>query len=118
MGVNPGRLKNRVTVLHGAPTNTPAGTDTVWTVVNTLWAGVTQVSASGTARYQQAGYSEVTHEVLLRAGPTFTLGTTLFRHADLTLQPAAPPITKGHLITIPCRVIPAVSTGEEGYGSS
>ena len=117
MGVNPGQLRRRITVLHGATTNTPAGTDTVWTVVDTLWAGVTQVSATGAARYQQAGYSEVTHEVLLRAGPTFTLGGTLFRSGGLTLQPAAPPTAKGHLITIPCRSIPPVNT-EEGYGSS
>lgn len=102
MSINPGNLRHRIKVLEANRIITPGGTSTLWDEVDARWAAVTPVSASGAAKYSTAGVSEVTHEVMLRAGLSVTLGGTLFKHNSMILQPQAPPIVLGERITIPC----------------
>lgn len=113
MPVNPGRLKERITVLSGAVRNTPGGAVTDWEYQTRVWAAVAQVGAAGAGKYQQAGYTDITHELTLRAGTTLTLGRTLVKWRGLTLQPATPPRAADHsgrFVTIACR---EVNDGED-----
>jgi len=116
--VNPGRLRHRVEVLDGTRVNTVGGPTTNWDTLGFVWAAVVQVDASGAARYSQAGYTNVTHEVTLRAGPSVTLGKTLFRWRHRELQPIAPPTTvdnRGRYVRVACR---EVNDGESHAGTS
>lgn len=120
MPVNPGRLRHRVEVLEGHRVNTPVGPETTWDTHGAVWAAVSQVGASGAARYAQAGYSNVTHEVTLRAGPSLSLAATRFRWRGRELEPVAPPTevdNRGRWVLIACR---EVNDGENlaGPGSS
>lgn len=108
MPVNPGRLRHRVELLLGAVENTPGGPVTTWDVFDRRWAAITQVNASGAGKYLQAGYSDVTHEVLMRAGPSLPLGETLIRWDDRELQPIAPATTvdnRDRFVLIACREV-------------
>lgn len=118
MPVNPGRLRHRVEVLDGTRVNTVGGPQTTWDSLGTFWAAVVQVGADGAARYAQAGYSNVTHEVVMRAGPRLTLGLTRLRWGERELQPAAPPTfvdNRGRYARIACR---EVNDGESHAGTS
>jgi head-tail adaptor len=111
--VNPGRLRHRVEVLQGTRVNTAGGPTTNWDTLGVVWAAVVQVDASGAARYSQAGYTNVTHEVTMRAGPTLTLGRTLLKWSGRQLQPITPPTAvdhSGRFVQIACR---EVNDGEE-----
>jgi head-tail adaptor len=116
--VNPGRLRHRVEILEGHRENTPGGPVTTWDSLGAAWAAVTQVGADGAARYAQAGYTNVTHEVVMRAGPPLTLGQTLIRWGARELQPIAPPTTvdnTGRFVKVACR---EVNDGESHAGTS
>lgn len=119
MPVNPGRLRERIELLMGVEVNTVGGPTTEWDHVDTVWAQVAQVGASGAARYAQAGYSNVTHEVTMRAGPELSLAHTRIRWGQRELQPIAPVMQadhRGRFVTIACR---EVNDGEkQAAGSS
>ena len=104
--MNPGRLRQRVTIQQGSRANALGGPTTTWSDQETVWAQVAQVSASGAARYAQAGYTNVTHEVTIRGPKALTLALTRFTWGDRTLTPVAPPrdaSNMGALITIAVR---------------
>jgi len=108
VAVNPGRLRERVEVLESHRVNTPTGLETDWDTHGTYWAAVAQVGASGLARYAQAGYTNVTHEVVMRAGPPITLAATRFRWRGHELEPVAPPTTvdnQGRFVKVICREV-------------
>ena len=108
MPVNPGRLRHRVELLLGTVTNTVGGATTTWDVIDRVWASVTQVNASGAAKYQQAGYSDITHEVILRAGPTLPFGSTRINWSGRQLQPIAPAVNvenRRRYVLIACREV-------------
>ena len=112
MPVNPGRLRERVELLTGTETNTLGGVITTWDTTGIFWAAVIQIGASGIGKYAQAGHSEVTHELTLRAGPTITLGRTLIKWRDRILQPAMPPRAsdhRGRFITVACKEVPSAA---------
>lgn len=112
MPVNPGRLRERIEIQTGTKTNTLGGPTTTWDTEGTFWAAVVQVGASGAGKYAQAGHSDVTHEVTIRAGPPLTLGKTRILWRDLTLQPAIPPDRsdhRGRFVTIACKEVPSGS---------
>lgn len=111
MPVNPGRLRERIEVLEGTIVNSLGGATTEWDTLGMRWAAVVQVAASGAAKYEMAGTSDVTHEITLRADPTLrlSLGRTLIQWRGVTLQPAAPPFAadhRGRFVTIPCKEVP------------
>lgn len=104
MPVNPGRLRHRVTIQHAARTNTPGGATHSWEDVASVWAAVVQVNETGAARYSQAGFGRVTHEVTLRGPRTITLGRHRFLWRDRVLQVAAPATSvdnEGRFLRIP-----------------
>lgn len=106
MPVNPGRLRQRITIQTVERVVTPGGYEDTWTDQQRVWANVAQPSPSGAARYAQAGYTNVTHEVTLRAGPSLSLGGTRFTVGARTLEPVAPPRDSdqaGRFVTIACR---------------
>lgn len=106
--MNAGRLRHRVMIERATTTHTPGGQETVWVEDRAVWAAVVQVTASGVARYEQAGYSDVTHEVFMRAGPDLPLGKTRLRWDGNTLEPVAPARdteNRGRFQTIACREI-------------
>lgn len=108
MPVNPGRLRHRITLLLGVDENTVGGPTKKWEFVTTLWASVTQVGAAGAGKYLQAGYTNVTHEVTMRAGPTLPLAATRIRWGTRELQPVAPAYAadhRGRFVTIACREV-------------
>src|SRR5690606_18395828 len=98
--------------------NTVGGPQTTWDSLGTFWAAVVQVGADGAARYAQAGYTDVTHEVVMRAGLRLTLGLTRLRWGERELQPVAPPTfvdNRGRYARIACR---EVNDGESHAGTS
>lgn len=106
--MNAGRLRHRVMIERATITHTPGGQETVWAEDRAVWAAVVQVTASGAARYEQAGYSHVTHEVVMRAGPDLPLGKTRLRWGSDILEPVAPTQdteNRGRFQTIACREI-------------
>lgn len=106
MPVNPGRLRNRITIQSITRVQTPGGWTEAWADSTNVWANLSQPSPSGTARYAQAGYSLVTHEVTLRAGPSIQLGKSRFKLGDRTFEPTAPvrdADQTGRFILVPCR---------------
>lgn len=118
MPVNPGRLRERIELLAGTVTNTLGGAVTAWDTDECVWAAVVQVGASGAGKYAQAGHSDVTHEITIRAGPHLTLGKTLIRWRGQTLQPVMPPRAadhRGRFVTIACKEVPS---GSERSGTS
>lgn len=119
MPINPGRLRHRIDILFGVEENTVGGVITAWDHVDTVWASVVQIGADGTARYSQSGYSDVTHEVTMRAGPSLPLATTRIKWGERQLQPRRPaldPDQLGRFVTIACR---EVNDGEkQDAGSS
>lgn len=118
MPVNPGRLRERIEIQTGTKTNTLGGPTTTWESEGAFWAAVVQVGASGAGKYAQAGHSDVTHEITIRAGPHLTLGKTLIRWRGQTLQPVMPPRAadhRGRFVTIACKEVPS---GSERSGTS
>lgn len=108
MSVNPGRLRDRITIQEGVIINTLGGATTTWSDGQSVWARVIQIGASGAARYEQAGYTRVTHEVIIRGGPIITMAGTRFAWGDRILQLAAPPVDTpnlGRFMTIACREV-------------
>lgn len=104
MPVNPGRLKHRVTIQEAARTNTPGGVIHAWSDVASVWAAVVQVNETGAARYSQAGFGRVTHEVTLRGPRTLTVGRHRFVWRDRVLQVTAPPTSvdnEGRFLRVP-----------------
>lgn len=118
MPVNPGRLRHRVDILIGVTTNTVGGPTTEWDHLTTVWAAVAQVTASGAGKYLQAGYTDITHEVTMRAGPSLPMEATLLRWGSRQLQPVGPVNEREHrdrFITIACR---EVNDGEKSDAGS
>ena len=108
MPVNPGRLRDRLTLQDRTVIDTPGGTEDVWTTVSASWARVVQVGALGASRYQQAGYTNVTHEVVMRADATVTLAGSRFLWGARVLEVLAPPhdaAQTGRFMTIACREV-------------
>lgn len=121
MPINPGRLRHRVTIQAAERVITPGGWEDAWVDVDTVWAAVTTISVSGAAQYAQAGFSTVTHEILLRSGPELTLSGTRIKWGDRFLQPVAPPRdteNRGRTVTIACQVVADTSTPTNGGGES
>lgn len=124
MPINPGRLRHRITIQAAERVITPGGWEDQWIDKATVWAAVTTISVSGAARYTQAGFSTVTHEVLLRAGPHLDLSNTRIKWGSMFLQPVAPPRdteNRGRLITIACEEVADTSTptsNGDGEGES
>lgn len=107
MPVNPGRLRHRVELFMGVTTNTVGGPTTEWDHFDTVWAHVTQIRASGAAKYAMAATSDVTHEIIMRADIPLSLGGTLFKWRSRTLQPAAPPRARDDRFqVIACKEVP------------
>lgn len=103
MPINPGRLRHRITIQAAERVITPGGWEDTWVDIGTVWAAVTAISVSGAARYAQAGFSQVTHEILLRSGPELSLSGTRIKWGDQFLQPVAPPRdteNRGRMVTI------------------
>lgn len=103
MPVNPGRLRHRITIQAVQRVITPGGYEDQWTDVQTVWASVTVLNATGIGRYAMAGFTNVTHEILLRAGPDLSLTETRIKWGDQFLQPVAPPRdteNRGRMVTI------------------
>lgn len=108
MPVNPGRLRHRVELLMGSEVNTVGGPITEWDHIDTVWASVAQVGASGAAKYAQAGYTDVTHEVTIRAGPSLPLASTRINWGARQLQTVAPAFNadhRGRFTTVACREV-------------
>lgn len=116
MSVNPGRLRDRITIQRGTTTITPGGTTRSWSNEGSVWARVTQVSALGTAKYQQAGYSNVTHTVITRA-VSARLADTRFLWRGRVLEPVAPSMDRantGRFASVACREVTDVVSSEAG----
>lgn len=106
MPVNPGRLRHRITIQQATQTVTAGGVTTKWDDDATVWAAVSQVTADGRAKFAMTGHSDVTHEVILRTGPTLTLGSTRIIWRDSTLEPVTPavdPENRGRFLKLACR---------------
>lgn len=103
MPVNPGRLKQRITILRADRIHGPGGYEDTWLEDRAVWANINQPTPNGAARYAQAGYSFVTHEIVLRTGPELDLSKTRFQLGARTFEPIAPPRDSGRFITIGCR---------------
>ncbi len=122
MPVNPGRLRERVTILRGKDENTPGGATTKWELAGTVWASVAQVGASGLGKYQQAGFTDITHEIILRASPLgdeLTLGRTRFLWNGRMLQPVTPTNSndhRGRFVSLGCREVNDGETQNDSQG--
>lgn len=120
MPVNPGRLRERVQIQAVKRVIVAGGYADTWEDSEQVWANIAQPTPSGAARYAQAGYSLVTHEVTLRAGPVVQLGKTRFTLGTRVFQVLAPPRDSdqtGRFITVACRELnpsEAQPSGEEG----
>jgi head-tail adaptor len=113
MPVNPGRLRDVLTIQTRTEVSTANGVLTVWSDDATIYARVIQTGAMGTARYQQAGYSNVTHVVLMRER-TITLRGHRFVWGARVLEPVAPPMSpsQDRFQSVACREITDEVTGE------
>lgn len=122
MPVNPGRLRHRITIQAVQRVITPGGYEDQWTDVQTVWASVTVLNATGVGRYAMAGFTSVTHEILLRAGPDLSLTGTRIKWGDTLLQPVRPPSdaeARGRTVTIAAQEVPDLGvTLDTGNGNS
>lgn len=106
MSVNPGSLRDRVTVQTSTRTQSVGGTTVTWADDRATWARVIQTNAEGRARYQQAGYTHVTHEVVMR-DQAFTLAGHRLVWGARVLEPLGPPLrpTRERFMVIACREV-------------
>jgi len=88
-----GTLKDRVTVQTLTKTDTAMGVRRQWNDSKKVWGRLIVKSIEGTARYEQAGYSKVTHDLLLRGLAIVGLNMPDFRFKirGLTYEPVEPP---------------------------
>lgn len=107
--MNPGAYRDRVTIERATVTRTGNGVTKVWTADGVRWGRVSEVDLSGRAKYAQAGYSEVSHNILFRRPIDLNLAATRFRWRGLVLEPIAPasnPQGIMRLATIPTKTVP------------
>ncbi len=83
-------LKDRVLLIQKVIVQGPLGGTTTYVPVQWKYAQVKPLSVYARAQYQQAGHSEVTHEVTFRDEVTISLGNYRIKHGPRTYEPVEP----------------------------
>ena len=84
------KLKDRVRVQERTTDEKATGVTRSWTDVVTRWGRLVLVNLDGRARYEQVGYSNVTHQIIFRGKLDLSLAKTRFVVQGKVYEPVDP----------------------------
>jgi head-tail adaptor len=111
MAINPGRLRDRLTIQRAERVQTATGSETEWITIHKAWGRVvnyiSRQSRAPQVEYQQDGYSNITHRVFLRAIPISLSKTRILWRGKIleVLYPSQNPANNDRFIIVECREV-------------
>lgn len=85
-----GHLKDRIRVQERIIDETPTGVKRTWQDKETRWGRMVLIGLDGRAKYEQVGYSNVTHKLILRGNLDLSLADTRFIWRNKVYEPIEP----------------------------